>query len=45
MAKFKGYRGPKRKTAARPNALPCVFLLAMGFLLLAIVFYLMLQSS
>jgi hypothetical protein len=45
MSRFRPYKGPKRKTTPRPNALPCVILLAMGFLLLAIMFYLMLQSS
>jgi hypothetical protein len=45
MSRFRPYKGPKRKTTSRPTALPCVILLAMGFLLLAIMFYLMLQSS
>jgi hypothetical protein len=45
MSKFKAYRGPKKEQRAPQNAWSCMVLIAIGLIVVALVFYYGLQPG
>lgn len=45
MSKFKSYRGPKKEKGTPQNAWSCLLLIAIGLIIVALVFYFGLQPG